>query len=119
MRALSLLAVLFLLVMPLAARQLAARAQESGSWAELCTIAGLKLVKLDAGVPVAPGSGMQHGGGDCDYCPLLHSLAAPAPPPAMALASLPPAAAPAMRAAQRFETTPLVGLGSRGPPALA
>jgi hypothetical protein len=82
-------------------------------------MAGLKLVKLDPGVPAAPDSGMQHGGGDCDYCPLLHSLAAPAPPTAMALASLAPAAAPAMRAAQRFETTPLVGLGSRGPPALA
>jgi len=116
MRALSLLAVLFLLVMPLAARQLAARAQESGSWAELCTMAGLKLVKIDAGVPAAPDHGSQHAG-DCEYCPLLHSLAAPGAPPAMALAQLPPTPAPKLLAAQHAPPTPFVGLGSRGPPA--
>jgi hypothetical protein len=119
MRALSLLAVLFLLVMPLAARQLAASASGSGDWAQLCTLAGLKLVKLDPAVPAAPDSGMPHGGGDCDYCPLLHSFATPPAPPAMAQAALPPVAAPALRAAQRIETTARVGLGSRGPPALA
>jgi hypothetical protein len=119
MRALALAAVILLALMPSAARLLASRAgaNAQAGWAELCTMAGLKLVKLDAAVPAAPDSG-QHGG-DCDYCPLLHSLATPATPPAMALARLPPLPAPTLRAPQRLPATPAVGLGSRGPPALS
>ena len=123
MRALSLAAVLLLALMPSAARLLASRAGAGAhtGWVELCTMAGLKLVRLDAASPAAPDPGTPaHGGGDCDYCPLLHSLATPTPAPAMALASLSPLPAPALRAPQqRHPAVPATGLGSRGPPALS
>jgi hypothetical protein len=119
MRALALAAVMLLALMPSAARLLASRAGAGthAGWVELCTIAGLKLVKLDAAVPAAPGTG-QHGG-DCDYCPLLHSLSTPATPPALALASPPLLAAPGLRVSQQRPAAPAIGLGSRGPPALS
>ena len=115
MRALSLLAVLFLLVMPLAARQMAPRVQANGGWVELCTLAGLKLVKLDPAAPAPPQGGNPHGG-DCDYCPLLHSLAAPAAQAPLLLSELPQAPAPDLREAQFLPDANFVGLGSRGPP---
>jgi len=121
MRALALAAVLLLALMPSAARLLASRAGAGAhaGWVELCTMAGLKLVKLDPAAPAAPDPAAPAHGGDCDYCPLLHSLAVPTPAPAMALASLPPLPAPVLRAPQRLPAVPSTGLGSRGPPALS
>jgi hypothetical protein len=121
MRALALAAVMLLALMPSVARFLAvhAGAQPRAGWVELCTMSGLKLVKLDATAPAAPDHGVPTHGGDCDYCPLLHSLTPAATSPAMALAALPPLPAPALRAAQRTPDPAATGLGSRGPPALA
>ena len=121
MRALALAAVMLLALMPSAARLLASGAGTGAhaGWVELCTMAGLKLVKLDPAAPAAPERGAPAHGGDCDYCPLLQTLTPAAAPPAMALAALPPLPAPALRAAQRLPAAPATGLGSRGPPALA
>jgi hypothetical protein len=122
MRALALAAVLLLALMPSVARLLAARTDGGAhsGWVELCTLAGLKLVKLDTAA-ATPGSGGQSGhghglDGDCDYCPLLHSLAAPDAGPALALAQVPNSLAPALRAPQHQPAAPNNGLGSRGPP---
>ena len=111
-------AALLLALMPSASRFLASQAGEGAhaGWVELCTMAGLKLVKLD---PAAAPEGAPAQGGDCDYCPLLHSLTPVLAPPTMALAALPPLPAPALRVAQRIPAAPATGLGSRGPPALA
>jgi hypothetical protein len=120
MRALALTAVLLLALMPSAARLLASPAAASGAraggWVELCTMAGLKLVKLDPATPAAPDTGKHAHDGDCDYCPLLHSLTPTAALTPMVLASQPALPPPALRAPQRLPATPLVGLGSRGPP---
>jgi hypothetical protein len=116
MRALALTAVLLLALMPSATRLLASPAAAPGAhagWVELCTMAGLKLVKLD---PAAPDTGKHAHDGDCDYCPLLHSLTPTAALAPMVLASQPALPPPALRAPQRLPATPLVGLGSRGPP---
>ena len=121
MRALALAAVLLLALMPSVARLLASRvdAGAHAGWVELCTMTGLKLVKLDPAAPANPDSGAPAHGSDCDYCPLLNVLATPSAPPAMALAALPPVAAPSMRTPQRRPIVSAVGLGSRGPPALS
>jgi hypothetical protein len=121
MRALSLAAVMLLALMPSMARLLASRvdAGAHAGWVELCTMAGLKLVKVDPATPAAPHPGMPAHGGDCDYCPLLNALATPTAPPSMALAALPPVPAPALRAPQQEPIVPAIGLGSRGPPALS
>jgi len=121
MRALAMAAVLLLALMPSAARLLASRAGAGAhaGWVELCTMAGLKLVKLDPAAPASPDPGAPAHGGDCDYCPLLASLDAAAPPPPMAFAPLPALPAPSLRATQHLGAAPSVGLGSRGPPAIA
>jgi hypothetical protein len=121
MRALSLAAVMLLALMPSVGRLQASRvdAGAHAGWVELCTLAGLKLVKVEPAPPTAPDSGTPAHSGDCDYCPLLSALATPTAPPSMALASLPPVPAPAMRAPQREVPVPAIGLGSRGPPAIS
>ena len=113
MRALALAAVLLLALMPSVARLLASQAGAGAQagWVELCTMAGLKLVKLDPAAPAAPAHG-----GDCDYCPLLASLTPPAAQPPLLLAAPAPMPAPAARAGQRHPTAAVAGLGSRGPP---
>ena len=121
MRALSLAAVMLLALMPSVARLLASRvdAGTHAGWVELCTMAGLKLVKVEPAAPAALDSGTPAHGGDCDYCPLLNVLSAPMAPPSIALAALSPVPAPAMRTPQRRVPVPAIGLGSRGPPALS
>ena len=118
MRALALAAVLLLALMPSVARLLSQRvvAGAHAGWVELCTMTGLKLVKLD---PAAPDGGQADHGGDCDYCPLGHSLATPGALPKLVLASQKPLKAPLLRAPQQRPDTPAIGLGSRGPPPFA
>jgi hypothetical protein len=77
--------------------------------------------KATSGEPVArhQHSGDQHSGhgeGDCDYCPLLHSLLAM---PGVALLTTPEAALPAPQFRMLAAALPWhypSGLGSRGPP---
>ena len=121
MRALALVAVLLLALMPSASRLLASRAVADGhgsGWAELCTVAGLKLVKLAPATPQAPGDPAQGHGhdGDCAYCPLLASLSTPTAGPVLLLAALPPSTVPALRISQFAAAPRIGGLGSRGPP---
>jgi hypothetical protein len=118
MRALALMAVLLLALMPSATRLVAARSHAHAGWAQLCTVTGLKLVQLSPDTPDERDAA-GHAQGDCDYCPLLASLSAPDAGPQPLLAALPPAAAPALRASQRPPALHTAGLGSRGPPPLA
>jgi hypothetical protein len=124
MSLLALAAMLLLLLVPTVGRVLSARSDASdGVWTQMCTMAGLKLVKLTPGDanPVGPdpakpspaGNGMAD---DCAYCPVLNALVAlvlwavfafPAAP----TRQLPPARAPLPRT--RWHPS---GLGSRGPP---
>jgi hypothetical protein len=123
MRALALMAVLLLALVPSASRLLASRAAADAhaGWAELCTVAGLKLVKLAPAAPQAPGDpAAAHGhDGDCAYCPLLASLGTPIATPVLLLALLPPATAPVLQASERPTEPRTHGLGSRGPPLAA
>ena len=118
MRALALAAVLLLALMPSVARLLSQRVDTGAhaGWVELCTMTGLKLVKLD---PATPDSGKAEHGGDCDYCPLLHSLAAPGALPKLMLAAQKPQRSPELRTPQQRPDMPAIGLGSRGPPRFA
>lgn len=114
-----------------------ASAAAGGVWAQICTIAGLKLVKIAPGdaaplafdrtaldqhasgelgaPPPAHGDGMSPGQ-DCGYCPLLASLLAVL---LWAMLALPQ---PVHRARNRACPVPCwkfrhpSGLGSRGPP---
>jgi len=120
---LALLAILLLALVPTAGR--IAQAQASGhqavsSWAELCTVQGLRKVLLPAPLqtPAAPREA-PHTGADCDYCPLLAAAVAPVvatvvvPPQA-----LPPALCTSPPSIVRSGPHPC-GLGSRGPPTVS
>jgi hypothetical protein len=125
MTLLALVAMLFLLALPTAGRVLAdAGDANEGVWAQLCTMTGLKLVKIapDSMTPLdpqpvpegPPGSGMP--GEDCAYCPVLGGMAFLLLW-AMVVALQPPRrlAAPWHLLAPRSFLHP-TGLGSRGPP---
>jgi hypothetical protein len=125
MTLLALVAMLLLLALPTAGRVLAASTgDQEGVWAQMCTMAGLKLVKIAPGeltqldpqpVPKGP-PGSDMPGEDCAYCPVLGGMAflllwtmvvalhAPRRP-----------AAPWRLLAPRLFLHPN-GLGSRGPP---
>ena len=124
MTLLALVAIGLLLAAPVTSRLVAAGEGAQGVWTQLCTAAGLKLVKVsaadtplwDAAKPdqKAPSGGMQDG--DCPYCPLLTGLA-------MLLAWIIVAGPSGVRdhfAARRSQVASLFrhpsGLGSRGPP---
>jgi len=115
----ALLAILLLALVPTAGR--IAQAQASGhqavsSWAELCTAQGLRKVLLPAPHETPVPSPAPHAGADCEYCPLLAAVVAPAvatvavPPQA-----LPPALCTSPDSTVRSGPHPC-GLGSRGPP---
>jgi len=125
MSLLALAAVLLLVLVPTASRVLSAGAAPSGAWAQMCTVAGLKLVKLapaaadaSAGVP-APGSGDGAAKPDCAYCPLAQALAVCVSWIVLALPRGPVRvpAWPGLRI--RSGRGHPCGLGSRGPPAFA
>jgi hypothetical protein len=121
MTLLALAAMLLLLSLPTLGRVMAGAPDDArGAWAQMCTMAGLKLVKLAPGGdanpldPPAPKHMMP--GEDCAYCPVLAGLA-------MLLVWTLLAPLPASRRAlPPWRNTPLrafvhpSGLGSRGPP---
>ncbi|RDZ28929.1 DUF2946 family protein [Lysobacter silvisoli] len=124
MALLALVAMLLLFAVPTAGRMLAGSANADGVWAQMCTMAGLKWVKLapDGADPMNPDptptspAGSAMAGEDCAYCPVLGGLAIlllclvfalPAP------SRRPPI--PWRLSAPRSLLYPC-GLGSRGPP---
>lgn len=67
------------------------------------------------GAPEAP-SAPHHGGGDCDYCPLLQSMVAAKAPALLPVAQVAPIAPALVDAAAPPQFRHPNGLGSRGPP---
>jgi hypothetical protein len=119
MTRLALLAMLLLALAPSVSKLLAAPSISAEGWTQLCSLQGLKWVK----VPQDAAHGHElpgHGSGDCAYCPLVGGLDS-----AVALLILP--AAPqgaAFRYASSARMAPSrwiypSGLGSRGPPLLS
>lgn len=115
----ALLAVLLLATLPTLGRMRAPEAAErhAGNVA-LCTVQGLKSVRLDLAqstdtTPVAPD---QHPHDDCNYCPLLAALVHL--PVAPGLHLLPPATGTQPVAASNtfIARGHGTGLGARGPP---
>jgi hypothetical protein len=119
MSRLALFAMLLLALAPSVSRLLAVQSDSASGWTEVCSVQGLKWLKLPqdpSGDHGTPG----HDSGDCAYCPLSRSLdnavatiALPIAPHALAIS---PGMAP--RAAPSRWSYPS-GLGSRGPPALS
>jgi len=126
MTLLALAAMLLLLSLPTLGRVMAASSPDSqGTWAQMCTMAGLKLVKIAPGgewgspassPPDAPAPKHVVPGEDCAYCPVLAGLAM-----LLVWALLAPPHSP-QRALHLLRRTALreflhpSGLGSRGPP---
>ena len=81
---------------------------------------GLSHAQMGHSQPDTPPSPQpsKHQGhaGDCDYCPLLQMLVAPAAAMATVAIALPPVSVPNAPADARFDTPHPTGLGSRGPP---
>ena len=91
MHRLALVAMLLLMAMPVVSR-MTSTAQADGAWAQMCTLAGLKWVKLapfaatvtSAAIALEPvpdlTPDLPHRDGDplshCPYCPLLTAFAA-------------------------------------------
>lgn len=79
MTLLALAAVLLLALVPTVGRLLSSADGASGVWAQMCTVAGLKLVKLAPG-DAAPTTDPAPGGSgdpvklDCAYCLLANSI---------------------------------------------
>ena len=117
MSRLALVAVLMLLLLPTTGRVLGAASQADGAWAQMCTMAGLQLVKIplaDADhVPTQPDGDMPM---DCDYCPLLSALTALVLWVVLAFPQLAARLATVLAAPPRYGRGHPSGLGSRGPP---
>lgn len=126
MSLLALAAMLLLLLMPTVGRLLAGAsgARDGGVWTQMCTMAGLKLVKVSAGDanPLDPVLPKPQPGGDlpmqdCAYCPLLNSLVALVLCVVFAFApSARPRQVPTRRTPPPWARWHPCGLGSRGPP---
>jgi len=121
MTLLALAAMLLLLSLPTVGRVLSASSSDSqGAWAQMCAMAGLKLVKLapagEANPLADPAPGHVMPGEDCAYCPVLAGLAM-----LLVWTQIAPLHRP-QRAVSPTRRTPLrdflhpAGLGSRGPP---
>lgn len=123
MMLLALVATVLLLVAPVTSRLLSSQSANEGDWTQMCTAAGLKLVKLSPADSLlwqaapdqkAPPAGMldEH----CAYCPLLAGLAL------LLVWMLVTAPASTMTSGLRWRLRALPplrhpsGLGSRGPP---
>ena len=118
MTLLALAAILLLALLPTLGRLAqAGQGAAAGAWTQLCTMSGMKLVKLPTfsiGQPAAPAP--DHGGSDCDYCPLLSMLTLAVAALVLSLLGFAPVT-PALRRIRppRIRLHPS-GLGSRGPP---
>jgi len=121
MTLLALAAMLLLLSLPTVGRVMASASTDAqDAWAQMCTMAGLKLVKLVPGndaspidppapKPIVPGE-------DCAYCPVLAGLAM-----LLVWTLLAPLQVPRRAMPRRVDTALRAfvhpsGLGSRGPP---
>lgn len=119
MTLLALAAILLLALLPTLGRLAqAGQGAAAGAWTQLCTMSGMKLVKLppfSIGQPAAPAP--DRGGSDCDYCPLLSMLTLAVAALVLALLGF----APVTPAPRRIRPPQIrlhpSGLGSRGPPA--
>ena len=117
MTRLALVAVLLLLLLPTTGRVLGAASQADGAWAQMCTMAGLQLVKIpladaDPG-PARPAGEMPM---DCDSCPLLSALTVVVLWVVLAFPQLAARLAAVLAAPPRYGLGHPSGLGSRGPP---
>ncbi|HEY5850919.1 MAG TPA: DUF2946 family protein [Lysobacter sp.] len=124
MSLLALAAMLLLLLVPTVGRLLAgtSSARDGGVWTQMCTMAGLKLVKVPAADanpldPIKPAPGGELPMQDCAYCPVLNSLVALVLCVVFAVAatSRQPQAPSRRPPLPRTRWHPC-GLGSRGPP---
>lgn len=124
MNLLALAAMLLLALLPTFGRLLQAGQGIAGdAWTQMCTAAGMKLVKSpfaigqpDAPSPIPDGSGM---GADCAYCPLLGTLTAAVVALVLAVLAFAPVALPSRRGDSPRTRFYPAGLGSRGPPSLS
>lgn len=117
MSRMALVAVLLLVLLPATGRVLGAASQADGVWTQMCTMAGLQLVKIPLANadpdPTQPAGDMPM---DCDYCPLLSALTALV---LWVVLAVPPLAArrvPVLRSVPRLGRGHPSGVGSRGPP---
>ncbi len=121
---LALAAILLLALLPTFGRLAQAGHGIAGdAWTQMCTVAGMKLVKLplaadtpnaaDAPAPLPAAGDM---GADCAYCPLLGTLTAAVVALVLALLAFAPVALPVRRGAPARARQHPSGLGSRGPP---
>jgi len=117
MNRLALLAALLMLLVPTSNRLLGSHGLSDGVWAQICTMAGIELVKVPSdGIDPTPSRPADGGSMDCDYCPLL--LATTALAICVLLVTPQPAARPlaTFRALHPRRRGHPSGLGSRGPP---
>jgi hypothetical protein len=121
MTLLALVAMLLLALLPTAGRLLAARSDGSigSAWAQMCTLSGLKLVKIapdGSSNPVVPEHGGDAGMSDCPYCPLANGIVALVLWAALALQMPALRSWPQRRVVHWIARRYPCGLGSRGPP---
>ena len=125
MTLLALAAMLLLLSLPTAGRILSASSDDAqGAWAQMCTMAGLKLVKLAPGgeanplgdAPGRPAPNHLVPGEDCAYCPVLAGLAMLLVWTLFAAPTLPSRPSTPLRRSPLRDFLHPSGLGSRGPP---
>ncbi|WP_460735181.1 DUF2946 family protein [Lysobacter tyrosinilyticus] len=126
MALLALVATLLLVLVPTVGRVLSSASDaSSGVWAQMCTMAGLKLVKLAPGDanPLTPKPSPVPTGGDamqdCAYCPLLNAMAVLVLWVVLAFPQVVVRALRWWRAPVRYTRWYPCGLGSRGPPLAA
>ena len=78
------------------------------------------MAEAPAAAPVpTPAPMPHHGDGDCEYCPLLQGLVAPAPVAVVAPDGVPPAHVLQRITPARIAFRHPNGLGSRGPPSIS
>lgn len=124
MNLLALAAILLLALLPTFGRLTqAAQGAASDTWTQVCTVAGMKLVKLslaasqsEAPAPAPKGDGM---GADCPYCPLLGTFIAAVVSVVLALLAFAPVVVSLRRGYRPRAWLHLSGLGSRGPPVVS
>ena len=121
MTSLALVAMLLLALLPTVGRLQSARdGGSSGTWTQMCTMSGLKLVKTapdGSSNPAIPRHGGGVGASDCPYCPLATAIVALVVWAALALPMPALRAWPQRRAVRWTVRRHPCGLGSRGPPA--
>ncbi|QIL20741.1 DUF2946 family protein [Thermomonas sp. HDW16] len=119
MNLLALAAILLLALLPTFGRLAqAGQGDADGAWTQMCTMAGLKVVKLPFAPtqPDAPVPDDGKMGADCAYCPLLGTLTAAIVALVLGLLAFAPVALPLQHGAPVRAWLHPSGLGSRGPP---